>query len=262
VAIAALAGLVRRRPDPIARELLCSLAEGSDAVVAAEAIDALGAMRDPLAAPRLSRLLGKGDATLRRRVVQALGELGDQVDAALLIARLDEDASPSVRAEAAWALGKRAASPAVEAALGRGLASREAAVRANAAGALARLGRAPDALRRLVGDDDPAVRANAALALPRSAASLARLEADDPDPRVRAAAHRARGGNGPGARGDWIGLYLVDFDGAPLAEACYRLVLPDGLIKSGLADARGIVREESVPPGACDLELVDEPTAR
>jgi hypothetical protein len=114
----------------------------------------------------------------------------------------------------------------------------------------------------LVADEDPAVRANAVLALPRSTTSLARIEADDPDPRVRAAARNARRGSGPGARSDWIGLYLVDFDGAPLADARYRLLLPDGLIKSGVADARGIVREESVPPGACDLELVDEPPAR
>ncbi len=41
-----------------------------------------------------------------------------------------------------------------------------------------------------------------------------------------------------------------------------RLLLPDGLIKSGQADGRGVVREESLPSGHCDLELIDEPPSR
>jgi len=66
----------------------------------------------------------------------------------------------------------------------------------------------------------------------------------------------------PGPRVDWLALYLVDFDGAPLPAARYRLTLPDGLVKSGQADSRGGVREESLPRGGCQLELPDDPPGR
>ena len=71
------------------------------------------------------------------------------------------------------------------------------AVRANAAAALFRLGRAPDDLLRLVDDRDPAVRGNAALALgqhaPRRARRSQRLaERDDDRSRPRRRQARAR----------------------------------------------------------------------
>jgi hypothetical protein len=137
-------------------------------------------------------------------------------------------------------------------------------VRANAAAALARLGEAPQALERLLTDDDPAARANAAVALGARPAVAARVKSlvTDPDPYVRGAAKRALAGGTPAPRSDWIGLYLVDFDGAPLADARYRLVLPDGLVKAGQADSRGLVREASLPRGACEIVLSDDPPGR
>jgi hypothetical protein len=97
---------------------------------------------------------------------------------------------------------------------------------------------------------------------PAAVSRLRQLAAADPDPHVRAAAKRALAGASPSARGDWIGLYLVDFDGAPLADAHYRLALADGLVKAGQADARGVVREASVPRGACEIVLPDDPPGR
>jgi HEAT repeat protein len=234
-AIAAIGGLLRGKPDPVARELLLGYAEGSDSNLAVEALDALAAMRDPLSTSRVLRLLAKRDAEIRRHAVRAAGELGGDESENALVTRLSDDRDAAVMAEAAWALGKGRGSAGALAALERALASPSPEVRANAAAAFARLGHPPQLLTRLLHDPDPAVRTNAAIALkPKKSSS----------------------------RNDWIGLYLVDFDGAPLANARYRLLLPDGLVKTGQADGRGVVREESLPRGACQLELVDEPQGR
>jgi hypothetical protein len=103
------------------------------------------------------------------------------------------------------------------------------------------------------------VRANAALALRGKKAILERLRDRDDSPLVRDAATRAlaSGGHAPAPGRDWIAAHLVDFDGVALADAAYWLVLPDGLIKSGFADGRGNAREESIPAGACRIELPD-----
>jgi hypothetical protein len=143
-------------------------------------------------------------------------------------------------------------------------------VRANAAAALYRLGRAPSELQRLLDDRNPAVRGNAALALRGDGsgrdkpvrAAIARLAERDDDRHVRAAAKRALSAAAPAPARDWIALDVVDFDGAPLGNAGYRLVLPDGLAKCGVTDERGVVREESVPTGACQLLLDEAPPSR
>jgi HEAT repeat protein len=265
-AIAALGGILRGHSDPVARELCAGYAEGDDRDSALEAVDALAALADPAAAPRLQRLLTRAssasDAGLRRRVVAALAEVHGEL--AVLLGRLEDDPDPKVRAEAAWALGKAGGGTpgAVEPTLVRALGSSSAAVRANAAGALARLGRSPSALTRLLDDRDPAARANAALALarhvtPDARPALDRLRSDE-DRRVRAAATRTAPPAAAASRTEWIALHLVDYDGAPLGDARYQLLCPDALIKSGFADARGTVREEALPPGACQLELPDD----
>ena len=148
-------------------------------------------------------------------------------------------------------------------ALTTALRSSSPSVRANAAAALYRLGHTPDELMRLFDDRDPAARGNAALALgrsPKAHAALQRLAERDDDRHVRAAARRALARAttaAPSSGGDWIALDVVDFDGAPLGDAAYRLVLPDGLQKAAVTDERGVIREESVPSGACSL-LLDE----
>jgi hypothetical protein len=135
-------------------------------------------------------------------------------------------------------------------------------VRANAAGALYRLGRAPVELVRLLDDREPAARANAALALARNPSArraIGRLAERDEDRFARAAAQRAQRGPALPTASDWITFDVVDFDGAPLGDARYRLVFPDGVVKLGLTDERGIIAEERVPSGGCTLAL-DEVT--
>ena len=192
----------------------------------------------------LTRLLQRRDSELRRHAARALGDCGGGEDVeAALAARLGDDSDSGVRTEAAWSLGKLKGGPASLLALERALSSPAAELRANAAAALARLGHAPEPLQRLLLHDPDVGRARQRQAGPR--------------PRKQGRRRRPRGRNH-----DFIGLYLVDFDGAPLAGARYRLLLPDGLIKAGQADPRGVVREESLPHGACQIELVDEPAGR
>lgn len=225
-AIAALGGLLRKRPDATARELLLGEGErAGDPALAVAAVEALAAMHDAAAAPRLERVLQRSASlpSLRRAIVSALGTIGSS--AGVIAARLDEDPDPSVRAEAAWALGKLTGG---EAALERALDSSSAPVRINAVAALARLGRAPAALERLRRDGDRAVRSNA----------------------ERALAH-AR----PLSRTDFTAWHLVDYDGLPLADTAYRLELADGLIKAGVTDPRGDAREEDVPSGAVRFDV-------
>ena len=262
-AIVALGGVVRHRPDATARELLFGYAEGSDTASALAALDALGAMGDRAAAARLAHIVeSRFDDDVRGRAVAALGDIGGEEAAHTLLTMLAGDyGDPRMRAEAAWALGKlRTADGAVTEGLTAALHSAAPTVRANAAASLARLGHAPDDLLRLVDDRDPAVRGNAALALAhtqKAHASLVRLAERDDDRWARIAAKRAAGGAGPSPAADWIALDVVDFDGAPLGDAGYRLVLPDGLQRAGVTDERGVIREESVPAGACTL-LLDE----
>ena len=153
----------------------------------------------------------------------------------------------------------RKPSDAAVAALTQALAATAPSVRANAAAALYRIGRAPGELMRLLDDRDAAVRGNAALALartPKARAAIGRLADRDDDRHARAAAKRALAITAaPSPAADWIALDVVDFDGAPLGDAGYRLVLPDGLQRAGVTDERGVIREESVPSGACTLVL-------
>ncbi|HEY2749562.1 MAG TPA: HEAT repeat domain-containing protein [Polyangia bacterium] len=263
-AIVALGGVVRHRPDATARELLFGYVESNDTAAALAALDALGAMGDRAAVPRLQHLVeSRFDDDVRGRALAALGDIGGDEAARTLVSMLAGDyGDPRVRAEAAWALGKlKKADGAAINGLTAALHASAPSVRANAAAALYRLGRAPDELLRLVDDRDPAVRGNAALALARSSkarGSLGRLAERDDDRFARAAAKRAVGPNAaPAPSSDWIALDVVDFDGAPLGDTGYRLVLPDGLQRTGVTDERGVIREESVPAGACTL-LLDE----
>ncbi len=262
-AMVALGGVVRRRPDATARELLFGYAESNDTATALAALDALGAMGDRAAAARLSHLVeSRFDDDVRGRALAALGDIGGDDAAHTLLTMLAGDyGDPRVRAEAAWALGKQhKPDGAVVDGLTAALHATAPSVRANAAASLYRLGRAPDDLLHLVDDRDPAVRGNAALALAhtqKARASLERLAERDEDRFVRAAAKRAVAAQAPSASADWIALDVVDFDGAPLGDAGYRLVLPDGLQRTGVTDERGVIREESVPAGACTL-LLDE----
>ncbi len=246
-AVLALLGPLRARPNAVARELCLSIA-ATDDPAAAGAVELLGAMRDVGSADRLTGLLPKlGKRPLRRaRLYATLGDLlaaGAQVEHTLLAALDDPD--PSIRLSAAWALGKaRKPSDGVERALGTHLADSSAAVRANALGALARLGRppAPALLARLARDREPALVANAVrLGAPLGAARSANAALPPLFGRAQALATRAL------PRGhDYLHVRAVKADAHPVAA---RIGLPDGLVEIVPVDERGFLRDEAVASG-------------
>lgn len=132
-------------------------------------------------APRASQLLASPEARLREAGAEIAGLLGGAVPATT-IAPLTTDEAPSVRAAAAWALGKLA-DPATEAALIAAFRDDDPAVHERAAAGLLRLG-TPGALAQAIAfissDGDAAARATLAAAMTISQAHAAEL-ADDID---------------------------------------------------------------------------------
>lgn len=264
--------------------------DSSEAALALDALDALGALHDGQAAGRIARLLLHRDPLRRMRAAAALGNLlsspGGDSGAAALLSALKDDGDLRVVSEAAWALGKlprgASATGRAAAALHQLLAQREGnaaasyldpdgaarGVRANALGALARLGQAEAGDAQWLGDTDPGVRANAALLLaslpsrsPGMEARLRDLLVTDEDHRVRENAERALAGPRQASeRQNSLTLFQMDHDHKPFAETAYRLTLPDGLVRVGMTDRRGIAREEQLPGGSCEVELLLEPS--
>ena len=268
-----------------ARSLLLDLATaGADpdseaGFLAADALDALAALGDVAVMGRVSRLLSHADPLRRSRAAATLGSLasrsGGDSAASALITALQSDRSARVVSEAAWALGKlspEAAGPAV-AALRLVLSQREGmggerTVRVNALGALARLGRAEPRDSQWLWESEPLARANAALLLAALSqktaglsASLRNLAQTDPDHRVRSVAAQALRGQGPtgrAGRSSFVGMVQLDVDQQPLADSSFRWTLPDGVGRIARTDRRGVVREEHVPPGSCEVEPLDD----
>ena len=275
-------------------------ADSSEAALALDALDALGAMRAPESAGRIIYIVEperRHDDPLRRvRAAAALGNLltgpAAANAAAALIRVLKEDSDVRVIAEAAWAIGKlpRDAGPAARAiaALRYVLAARESAgatglsssprhdrgVRTNVLGALFRLAKAEVSDAEWLADSDPGVRANAALLLsslsapsPGMLARLRNLASTDEDYRVRKNADwtlHALLATGPlgetsrnaSTRRHFLTMFQMDPDRNPLSETAYRLTLSDGVVRVGLTDRRGISREELLPAGNADVELL------
>lgn len=287
--LTALGGVLRGSPSDPAREALLAVAQASaepmskEAGDALDALDALAAIRDPAAAPKLLRLLGHRDPLRRARATAAVGTLLAVAPTATLVDALagviSQEGDPRVVAEAAWALGELAVAraallvPRAAAALRQVLSRHgdspaEAAVRANALAALGRLGTSELVDGFWLADPNPAVRANAAWLVgalqarsPGMRARLRNLGVVDPDHHVRQSAAAALAGRRPAPlamRTHWLATYQVDYDRRPLANARYRLILPDGLVRVGVTDHRGIARQELIPDGECDLETVPE----
>lgn len=59
-------------------------------------------------------------------------------------------------------------------------------------------------------------------------------------------------------RPTWIEIAVIDANGEPITGRPYRLRLPDGSVRKGTLDARGMIRFDDVDPGDCTLELLDE----
>jgi hypothetical protein len=94
-------------------------------------------------------------------------------------------------------------------------------------------------------------------------ARLRNATTTDEDHRVRGNAERTLRG-GLQARGSdadrrhYLTMFQMDHDRRPLTETPYRLTLPDGLVRVGVTDRRGVAREEGLPSGSCDVELLHE----
>jgi hypothetical protein len=56
-------------------------------------------------------------------------------------------------------------------------------------------------------------------------------------------------------RTGWIEVQLVNWTGAPMSGAAYRIALPSGQVKKGELDADGLVRLEQLPEGACEVSF-------
>ena len=55
----------------------------------------------------------------------------------------------------------------------------------------------------------------------------------------------------------WIEIVLVDDEGSPVANARYRLELPDGSAKSGTLDRNGHAFINGIDPGTCKVTFPD-----
>jgi hypothetical protein len=53
----------------------------------------------------------------------------------------------------------------------------------------------------------------------------------------------------------WIAIELVDEDGAPVANADYRIECDDGRVRTGTTDASGKAREEGLHAGNCKVSF-------
>jgi len=58
---------------------------------------------------------------------------------------------------------------------------------------------------------------------------------------------------GDPAKPSWIEVSLVDEAGEPVAYERYRVITPDGIVREGFLDARGLARVDGIDPGNCKV---------
>lgn len=51
----------------------------------------------------------------------------------------------------------------------------------------------------------------------------------------------------------WIEVALVDEDGRPVPYQRYRVIAPDGKVREGFLDAKGLARVSGIDPGTCRI---------
>jgi HEAT repeat protein len=205
----AIGGVLERFPDDRAvrrlfAELGVSAGPERDAV-----IEAAGRARLPSATFALGEIAKAADADDRRAAASLLASQAGSADAARILKSLTADADPSVRAEAAFALGT-AGDAGTLPFLAQLVKSGDADVATNAAGAVARLARTAGAgpvvatVCPMLADGRAQVRANALAALAAAsarcgdAASERKLLLDDPSDLVRGGAAMALTASKPG----------------------------------------------------------------
>ena len=58
---------------------------------------------------------------------------------------------------------------------------------------------------------------------------------------------------------DYLEAELKDPDEEPIADQEYTLYLPNGQIRNGTTDGSGVIREEDLPPGYCEIRFPELP---
>jgi hypothetical protein len=53
----------------------------------------------------------------------------------------------------------------------------------------------------------------------------------------------------------WIEIRLVDGEGKPVPGAAYEVILPDGSIRSGSLNAKGVARYDQIAAGKCEVRF-------
>ena len=67
------------------------------------------------------------------------------------------------------------------------------------------------------------------------------------------------------SRDAWIEVQLLGGDGAPLANAAYKIALPSSRVKKGELDDQGVARIEKIREGTCRISFpgnLEEPVER
>jgi HEAT repeat protein len=233
--------------------------------------ESLGGHAD--AAALLAKLAQDPDPAVRAAATWSLGEVGGAGDAPQLAAAFaDPDATVASNAVAALGrLSARVSDPAardklVHVPVCSALRDARPYVRANALATLRLDGaRCAGASELLTSDPSDTVRAAAADYLrtigstdPAIVKQLARCATDDPDASVaeRCDLRRTSPAAVPPGRTfthDLVVFVLPDGRDLPVSGAPFTLVLPDGMLRTGIADRRGAIFERGIPEGAVEL---------
>jgi hypothetical protein len=207
------------------------------------------------------------DPAVRANAVWSLGSVGDvRTVPAVVVALSDRDVNVAMNAAAALAC-IAAPGAATKKALCAAMEDPRSYVRANAYGALSLVGTRcdPEAERAALSHDpSPVVRAAAARLLaranaqrpsPEDSAALSRCVAEDPNGGVAMACKIVPDIGSP-VRTEPVAIYVVPIGEAePVPGAPFALALPNGLMRAGRADQRGLVYEAEAPSGAVRLEI-------
>jgi len=65
------------------------------------------------------------------------------------------------------------------------------------------------------------------------------------------------GGDKPAKKTDWIEIELVDQEGNPVPGEKYRIELPDGTVREGVLNSKGVAWEGNLDPGSCKVTFPD-----
>ncbi len=217
----------------------------------------------------LETFVKDADPSVRAAAVWSLAKVGDAKDVST-IAELVSDPDVSVAVNAAGGVGlllerfpaDKTVATAAHDPLCHALGDTRSYVRANALTSLASGAITCDAgvvVGLLASDPSEVVRAAAASDLRRNAAdpvvkkALARCASDDHDATVAEVCERGAVAKATPARFD-LGVFVVpDGKDAPVPRTAFSLVLPGGMVRTGLTDRRGAIFETAVPDGTVQL---------